>query len=322
MGKKFYLSIFLLISALWGNAQNSEEPRPADSVKYWKLDGISSVNLSQSSYSNWNAGGVNSIAGTAIFNVFYNYKKKNRFWDNRLETNFGLRNEESRGILKTDDKLLIESKMGRRANFGKHWFYSGAVSFNTQFAPGKSADDDSTIISRFLAPGYLMVNLGLDYKPNDRFSISISPLTQRTTFVYDQNLADAGNFGVEGAIYDDLGVVITPGKNVRHETGGFVRVEYRGPIVKNVKLQSKLSLFSNYLENPQNVDVYFENLLTFKVNKYISTSLILNMIYDDDINFEIDSNGDGNIDERGPRLQFKQVLGLGLSYTFSNHEED
>lgn len=156
----------------------------------------------------------------------------------------------------------------------------------------------------------------MDYKLSDKFSAFIAPATSKFTFVSDQFLADAGAFGVDPARYDSSGIRLIAGKNIRAEFGGYIRIMYKKDIMKNVSVQTKLELFSNYLKNPQNIDVNWENLISMKVNKFISATINTQLIYDDDTKIAIDKNNDGIIDEKGPRIQFKEVLGAGFSYKF------
>jgi hypothetical protein len=151
-----------------------------------------------------------------------------------------------------------------------------------------------------MAPGYVNLSLGIDYTPNDNFSAFLSPLASKMTFVNDPMLSAAGSFGV------------TAGETFRGEFGAYFKMKYNKELFTNIEMKSKLELFSNYIENPQNIDVNAEILFSFKVNNWFSASLLWNLIYDDDIDIR-DSNG--NV---GPRTQFKSVLGLGVSYTMKN----
>jgi hypothetical protein len=166
-----------------------------------------------------------------------------------------------------------------------------------------------------MAPGYSTFAIGIDYKPTDNFSIFLSPIAAKMTFVNDQVLANAGAFGVEGAEYDGLGNVVTAGKRFRGEFGAYFKMMYNKELVKNINMKSKLELFSNYLNNPENIDVAAEVIFNFKVNSWFSASLNLNMLYDHDIRI---TDSKGGV---GPRTQFKSVLGLGVSYTMKNFKE-
>jgi DUF3078 family protein len=284
-----------------------------DTTKLWKTGGILSVNFSQVELSNWAAGGQNSISGNGLVSVFANYAKDNSAWDNTLDLGYGFLKNEGEDQRKSDDKIEFNSKYGIKAN--EKWFYTALVNFKTQFSEGYNYPNDSIVISNIFAPAYLTYSIGMDYKPSEKLSVYLSPLSGKSTFVKDQDLADAGAFGVEPAVYDTItGLKITDGETVRNELfAGLVKIVYKDEIFKNVSLQSKLELFSNYLENPQNVDVNWENLISLKVNEYISANILIHLIYDDDIDV-YDTNADDIPD--APKLQFKEVFGLGFSYKF------
>ncbi|HTL82272.1 MAG TPA: DUF3078 domain-containing protein [Bacteroidia bacterium] len=296
----------------------ADDSASTDSTKIWAKGGAFALNFTQASYTNWAAGGINSISGQVLFGVFANYKKGLNTWDNSLDLGYGLLQQSTSAyVKKTDDKIDFTSKYGRYA-FKKVWFYSALFGFKTQFQPGYNYLDDTakTKISDFMSPGYALLAIGLDYKPNKKFSLLISPLTAKFTFVNDQALADAGAYGVKKAVYDTAGNIITPGQNVRGEFGSYLRAQYNTDVMKNVTLAARLELFSNYLHNPQNIDVNADLLLGLKVNKYITASLNFSAIYDDDVMIAVDNNHDGVIDGVGPRLQFRQVMAVGFSAKF------
>ncbi len=290
---KKIVTLFLMLLSLTSVAQT-------DSTKLWKRGGVLALNFTQASFSNWAAGGVNSVSGQTLFNLFANYKKGSTTWDNTLDMAYGLLQQgKSSLIRKTDDKFDFTSKYGRYA-FAKVWYYSILFNFKTQFSPGYTYPNDTTQsrISDMLAPGYALLAIGLDYKPNDAFSLFISPFTGRTTIVTAPLLSEVGAFGVK------------PGETLRNEFGGYLRAQYRKDIMTNVNLATKLELFSNYLDRPQNVDLNWEVLLSMKVNKYLSASINTQMIYDHDITI---LREDGS---SGPALQFREVLGIGFSAKF------
>lgn len=307
--KKIILSLFLLFTL-------SSIAQTADTIKYWKKGGLVSINFSQASFTNWAAGGENSLSGIAIFNTFANYKKDKNTWDNSLDLAYGLLQSGISALRKNEDKIDLSSKYGRYA-FLEHWYYSALINFKSQFADGYNYPNDSVVISRFMAPAYLLGAIGIDYKPNSYLSLFISPVTSKTTFVNDQRLADAGAFGVDKAEYDSIGVKIKDGKLVRTELGGYLRFAYKKDIVKNVNFATKLELFSNYIENPQNIDVNWEVLIGMKVNKYLTANISTQLIYDHDIPVPVEREING-VKEMGtgPRLQFKEVLSVGFSYKF------
>ena len=132
----------------------------------------------------------------------------------------------------------------------------------------------------------------------------MSPLSGKFTIVTDQLLSAQGAFGVE------------KGRKFRSELGGMMQTSLNTPVMKNVDLIAKLDLFSNYLANPQNIDLNLDTRLNMKINSYLSANFLLNMLYDDDIRIAIDTNGDGIADYKGRRIQLKQLFGAGLSFKF------
>jgi hypothetical protein len=183
---------------------------------------------------------------------------------------------------------------------------------------GYNYPDVDNKISDLLAPAYVLAAIGMDYKPNDKLTAFVAPLTSKNTIVNDETLANSGAFGVQAATYDSEGTMITAGKKSRSEVGGYFRAVYQQTFFKDksVSVTSKLDLFSNYKVNPQNIDVSWETIIGLKVNKWITTTITTHLIYDDDIDIAVDNNGDGVIDAAGPRTQFKEVIGVGLNVKF------
>jgi len=317
--KKLILSLLVLLSVNSAFSQTTEAEKElktqrADSVDGWRTGGVVSINFTQVSLTNWAAGGNNSLSLNGLVSLFANLKKGNSTWDNSLDLGYGLLKQGDDDLRKTDDKIDFMSKYGKKAF--KHWYYAGLVNFKSQMAPGYNYPDDSTVISRFLAPGYLLGAIGMDYKPNDAFTLFVSPLTTKLTIVNDELLANAGAFGVKAATYDDFGNLLTTGEKFRAEYGGYLRALFNKDIMKNIKLQTKLELFSNYAEDPDHIDVNAELILAMKVNDYISATVSTQLIYDHDVDISVDENNDGIIDAVGPRTQFKEVLGIGFTYKF------
>ncbi|MFI3320868.1 MAG: DUF3078 domain-containing protein [Rikenellaceae bacterium] len=263
----------------------------------WKLGGNLSVSLNQASFSNWASGGENAVGVAAQVNYSADYKADGHIWNNRLELAYGLNDTESIGSRKTNDKIYLSSTYGRE--IAKNLYVSGLLTFQTQFANGYSYDSDAnrTFISTFMAPGYLTVGAGLTWTPNDWFTTTLTPVTWREVFVLDEELSDAGAYGVDA------------GERAFAEAGANWQMEVKRDIMKNVKLYSRLTLFSDYLSKPQNVDVNWEVQLNMTINKWLSAFVTGNLVYDDNITI-LRSNGTS-----GPDLQIKETLGIGLSVT-------
>jgi hypothetical protein len=292
----------------------------ADTIRYWKLGGGFGMNFNQSSFTNWAAGGEDAISTTGLVNLFANYKKGHWTWDNNIDLGYGVMKSGGGPFRKNEDKIDLTTKVGRYA-FKDRWYYSAMLNFKSQFDKGYNFPDDTTVISHFLAPAFVIGSLGLDYKSKDEsLSLFISPLTSKTTIVYNQDLADAGAFGVNPAAYDSVAsvyVLTEHGDMVRSEFGGYIKLTFKKEVMKNVTYATKLELFSNYLENPENIDVLWENIITMKVNRLIAASITTNLIYDHDIPVPVTREQNGVFTKgTGPRLQFKEVLAIGLSYKF------
>lgn len=284
---------------------------------HWKLKSTFGLNGTQSSFVNWAAGGRNNITVLGFIDASAHFSKNHWKWDSDLGLALGGLKYIDVGdiIQKTDDRIDLATNIGHRLK--DHWYFSFVGGFKSQFIDGYNYPDDSTRISKFMAPGYVNLALGIDYSPNDNFTAFISPIASKMTIVQDRTMADQGAFGVDPAEYDlSTGQLLKAGSKFRFELGAYLKAKYNATIAENIELKTKLELFSNYLENPENIDVNAEAIFNFKVNSWFSASLNWNLIYDDDIDIR---DSKGNV---GPRTQFKSVIGLGISYTLKNHKDE
>lgn len=320
--KKTSLSLtFLLIFAVAANAQEDKTQRDAAAAamqaktaadttgKIWTKGGTIQLNMSQVSLTNWSAGGFSSVSGIAQFNAFANRKKGRFAWDNSVALAYGLLAQDGQDAVKTDDRLELNTKYGYELK--KAWYLALLAQFKTQFTEGKDAATGSRI-SDFMAPGYLILGLGVDYMPNDHFSAFISPATAKFTFVNDQDLANAGAFGVDPATYDETtGLLATNGKNNLFEFGGYVKLMYQHDLAKNINFLTRADFFSNYLKNPENIVVNWETLFTFKVNNWFAATLSTLLIYDDKTQI-MKPWEDTSLQYVGKGTQFKEAIGIGI----------
>ncbi len=291
--KKLLIALTGLIFSFYTVAQDT-----ATVDNPWKYNGMASLSFAQISLTNWASGGESSYAvnGLSTFNL--NYNKNNNSWANSLDIGYGIQKTGEKDPVKTDDHLDILSKYGKKT--AGNWFISGIFNFKTQFTEGyKQTETGRVVISDFLSPGYLLLSAGMEYKKDEKYFLSLSPVSGKVTIVTNDSLSNAGSFGVD------------PGKNIRSEFGGSVTMGLNMDIMENVNLSSTLELFSNYIDNPQNIDISWKTLLAMKINKYLSATISAHLIYDDDIAW-VDTDGTTG----GPRAQFKEMLGIGLSYKF------
>ncbi len=271
---------------------------PNDTVPYtWRKGGMYGINVSQGSLSNWAAGGDDfSLSVNSILNLFAFYKKNKHSWDNTLDFNLGYVNTTSLGSRKNDDRIDILSKYGYALNPKLN--LAGLVNFRSQLFKGYTYDDDvKTLSSTFLSPAYILVSPGLDFKPNADLSIFVSPITARWTIVKDDSLSAQGLYGVE------------PGRHSNGEFGAFATINYLKEFNKNLSFKSRLDLFSNYKRKPQNIDLYFTNVLNIKLTRLLSITWSVDMIYDDDVRLF-------GKDNTGAALQLKSLVGIGLLANF------
>lgn len=263
----------------------------------WTRGGLVGINLSQISLSNWAAGGDNAVGFNLNFNYKVDFKRDRHLWQNRLELAYGLNKTKSDGTKKTNDNIYLSSIYGYQ--LVKTLYLSGLMTFQSQFAKGYDYNvDPDVFISRFMSPGYLMLGAGITWKPKPWFTATFSPATWRGTFVTSKMLSDQGDFGV------------TPGEHLFSEFGANLRLEATYEFLKNMTVYSRLDLFSNYLEKPQNVDVNWIVQLNMAINKWFSANISTNMIYDDNIKI-VQKDG-----TKGPRLQFKEALNIGFQVNF------
>lgn len=260
----------------------------------WKQGGLYNLNVSQSSLSNWAAGGDNfNMSINSYFNYFAYYKKERQSWDNNIDVNLGFVQSTSQGGRKNDDRLDLLSKYGYKIDTVGKWYLSGLVNFRSQLFDGYSfSGNNATFTSSFLSPAYLIISAGLDYKPDNNFSLFFSPLTSRTTLVLNKTLADLGKYGVD------------TGRMVKRETGLFVTVNYSKVIAQNINYKGRADFFSNYYDKPENINFFMTNLFTFKINKNFSATYNLDLIYDDKIRIF------GPF-KKSPGLQMKSIIGIG-----------
>ena len=274
-----------------------------DIPEKWKNSGNALFLINQSSFSNWTSGGQSSVSGTLKIDYNFNYSDNGWDWDTKVISNFGLNKISGSDFLKkTDDRIEINSVLGKKFNndiIGR-WSYSSFFNFQTQFAKGyrfgrdANGNPNRTEKSRFFSPATVQLGVGMYWKKSKDLWVNVAPMTGKLILVnrrFTENLSENQTyFGVK------------KGGNSRFELGASVRSYYKSEIFENVTMENRLSLYSDYLDRPQNIDFDCTFNFIMKVNQYVSTNLIFQFVYDDN---EI------------KRVQVREVLGVGLNIDLS-----
>jgi len=281
---KLFFALVLLCTITF--AQEKEE----GTKDGWTKSGNISFLLNQSAFDNWIAGGQGNVTGTLGLNYDFNLKKGNINWDNKLILAFGLTKIKGQDTQKSDDRIEWNSLLGKKAS--GYWFYSAFLNFKTQFAD--DLDKDTEGPTKFLSPGYLQFGPGMLWKKSDNLKVNFAPATAKLVLV-DNYFTTVPGY-VDGAYFG-----VDQGKSSRFEFGAAIGAYYKFNLMENVSMENVLNLYTNYLEDPQNVDLDYTMNIVMSINKYLSANLSFQTIYDDNA-FE--------------GFQTREVFGLGINYGF------
>ena len=276
------IALTIQIQSIYSQEVTQESPP----VSPWKKVGTFSFLVNQSSFDNWIAGGVSNISGAIGVNYDFNYSKANWSWDNKIIVAFGITKIKAQDIQKSNDRLEWNSVLGKKAK--GNWNYSLFLNFKTQFTDDLNSETKGP--TRILSPGYLQVGPGILWKKSDDLKVNISVATLKLIVVDKElTLPDDAYFGVE------------EGSSVRYELGASIGAYYKFTLMENITMENILNMYSDYLEDPQNVDFDYTINIVMGINKYFSTNLAFQAIYDDNA-FQ--------------GLQTRQMIGLGINYRF------
>lgn len=267
--------------------------------KNWFFYGQNNMIFNQSSFNNWNSGGNNNIGVIGKINYNLSFKKGKHFLENSMLLGYGFVATDGQSTRKTEDYINILSNYGY--DLGKNYYLSAGFQFLSQFAPGynysKTPDPNyGDRISKFMAPAYFNLGMGLSYNPSENFQVIVRPVNGKFTIVADELLQKKGLYGLE-----------TDGQKIRKELGAMVNILYRTKLYKDISFTNSLNFFANYLFHTERIDVAYNILLNFKLNKFISTNISADLLYDHD---------------QVQKLQVKQTLGIGLSYNLGLEYKD
>jgi hypothetical protein len=282
--KKAILSLVLIVATITIQAQETVK----DTTKLWTTKGNMSLLLSQSAYNKqWLGGGTSNVAGNFGINYDFNYKKGDVVWDNKFILAYGLSKiKGNERMAKTDDRIELNSLWGKKSA-AKNWYYSMYFNFKSQMDTG--VDKNDMKISHFFSPAYFQLGPGLLWKKDDNLSVNFSPAAGKLILVH-KHFTDLGpSFGV------------LQGDNSRIELGASISAYYKVSPITNVSIENILNLYSNYLEDPQNVDINYQMNVVMKINKYLSANIAMQTIYDDN---------------SIKAFQVKEIFGLGINYGF------
>jgi len=311
--------LLLLIIPVFSFANEKDSTSvKADSLKAWKFNSIIYTGLNQIGFFNWSAGGESSLSGKVGIDYVLQYKKNKFKFVHEAKLAYGMVGYVDKRLEKTDDKIDLLTSFSRKSS--TKWAATGIITFKSQFAPGYKYPDDSTLISTFMAPGYLTLSLGVNYKPKKWFQLFMSPVSGKFTFVLNQHLADQGKYGVKKALLDTAGNIVEPGKNLKGELGINILTSARYNLMKNINVNSTLNLYNNYIDpnkaNRWNIDVDWDTRFIFTINKLFSTVLYFHMKYDNDsktVKYEVNDQGKKVKVSEKPMLQIKESLGLSVT---------
>ena len=323
--------------------QSTPKQEVKQKARYWTNSLKTTLEFGQTSLTNWAAGGYNSVSLKSFIDANANYKKNEIFWDNRLQLDYGFLYSADKPIIqKTDDRIYLESKWGYQAK--DKLYYSASFSFKSQFSnsweykssvpEGMDPDDPAswrdpgsrTLKSGFLSPANTNLALGLDYKPLSWFTVNFAPLTGGFTIVDDPLLRQSYSQplkkeyeGVTDLPKLDDGTTVDGNvyKAAKFEFGAQLKMDIKVNVNDNFSYTSQILLFSDYLDDPQNIRVNWDNRIDWKIARFFSFSITTNLIYDDNVLIKNDKDLDTYPDGK-QRIQFKESLTFGFVYTFAS----
>ena len=292
--------------------------------QYWKYRTETSFVFSQSALSNWVKGGENSVSTALDITGYADYANKalKLSSSNFARLKYGYIASGDKGIRKNLDLLETNSKLNHKA-FGKFDF-SGIMLFKTQIAKGynytKVNDRDTAIlVSKFMNPAVLTIGFGLDYKPNKTTSINFSPLSYKGTFVTDPAYM---NQTYDSTKIDQTKYGVSKDKKSLNEPGVSFMISNVFKPTKNISVTNRLQLFTNYINNPLNIDVDWEMIAVVNLNWFTDIRFNTHLIFDDDTKTVVMKGGapvilpDNKTKKKTARIQFKEMLGLSMVFRF------
>ena len=258
----------------------------------WRKEATIIAQMTQNYVSpNWYQGGVSSFAVLSIMKGQINYYGENFTWENTGEWRAGgstAKEDTLRYVACTDDLFRLYTKANYKAV--NKLFYSFSAEFETRFFKTYTPNTTSLKSGPF-SPVRLNLALGIDYKPIKGMSISFSPLAYKMIHVADTVNMNKADYGIEA------------GKKTLNDIGSSIRFEYVWKPVREVALETKLYMYTNY----KKVELDLEVNCDFIINRFFSARLMLHPRYDNTVIL------DG---QEKAKMQFKELLSIGFAHKF------
>lgn len=319
--KPIVMLYVILFSNLYARTQENNLKINSDTahlnktpISPWKTHGRLSLLTNQMALYQWQSGGENNISISGQYRGDFEYTKNNITSTSYIDIAYGLVQQGEQSTSKSDDRWEISSQIGNKIS--EKININGFFNLRSQFSLGLDPDDLSLITSNLMAPGYLSIGFGANINLIDGLDVNLSPFTGKFTFILDDSIANQ-------IVVDPLGVAAEtrkygnkPGSNSTSEFGFHTKISFDKEIMENITLTTQASFFSDYLHDFGVIDVNWDLIMILKVNEFISVNISTNLIYDQDIAIVLERNSLGEPTKIGPSVQFKEIIGVGLTYIY------
>lgn len=304
---KKWMGILIIMSLIFPLfAQTNADTTKSEKNKYWKFTGLVSLNFSETMQWNWAAGGNNNGNGVLAANVKLVYKKDKIAWETTFDSDYGWMWAPSTNFKwrKSHDKIVFSSKFGWE--FHKSWYLTVMANFKSHYSKGYEYTLDANKVEQetyaynWLSPSYSDLSIGVDWKPNEIFTVYLSPVAGRITTAADSLLRKKYGVELDKSIKTELGATFKAGVN-------FARI-------KNFKVISVLTLFTPYNKHFGKIDVDWDLAVSYQFLKVLNVTLGTSLKYYDAVSIMWTDKDE--VVHNSPRVQFREIIGLGIGYSF------
>jgi len=308
--RNFYLTFFAVLMFGILSAQPTDKLASVKGEKEklekredgWVHGGNGSITFNQVGLKNWSAGGDPSISFLLAASYNAELKKGKHLWQNNIISEYGIQKVKGQNFRKNADRIELFSKYGFQIDQDGKWYFATLMNFKTQFSKTFLFDNDTNekleTVSKFLSPAVMEYSVGIDYVPNDKFSLYMSPIAAKFIIVANDEIAVLNLHGNNF-------------KNVDAQLGALAVASYKQQVHKNVAIGSILKIYKDYLRGPaQNIDVDWQTTIGLQVTKFISANVFMHLIWD------YDADTAPQVDGVQRNVQFKDVIGVGFAYNF------